>query len=220
MADYFITGWGIIRKNSIVVDGRTGEIDENYINFATFIKALYKKEQLNYPKFYKMDNLSKLGFLTAELIFKSRNILDQYKREEFGVVITNSSSSLDTDIHYQETISDNDSYYPSPSVFVYTLPNILIGEICIRNGIKGENAFLISESFDAGLICNYVDNLLQNNRIQACMCGWVELLHEAFESFLMIIEKEKILTGRNEETGEYLAFTKENITQLYLNKGN
>jgi len=26
-----------------MVDGRTGEVDENYINFATFIKALYKK---------------------------------------------------------------------------------------------------------------------------------------------------------------------------------
>ncbi len=218
MADHFITGWGIIRKNSVVIDGKTVEVDENYINFATFIKALYKQEQLNYPKFYKMDNLSKLGFLTAELIFKSRNIPDQYKRDELGVIIANSSSSLDTDIHYQETISDSADYYPSPSVFVYTLPNILIGEICIKNGIKGENAFLISENFNAELICNYVENLLQNNRIQACICGWVELLHEDYESFLMIIEKEKILAGRNEEIGKYLAFTKENVTQLYLNK--
>ncbi len=219
MADHFITGWGIIRKNSVVVDGRNGDVEEIFINFAAFIKALYKKEQLNYPKFYKMDNLSKLGFLTAELIFKSRNILDQYKREEFGVIIANSSSSLDTDIHYQESISDSDNYYPSPSVFVYTLPNILIGEICIKNGIKGENAFLISESFNAELICNYVDNLLQTNRIQACICGWVELLHEEYESCMMMIEKEKVLSGRNELTVKYRAFTKENITQLYLNKG-
>jgi len=69
-----------------------------------------------------MDNLSKLGFLTAELIFKSRNIPDHIKGREFGVIIANSSSSLDTDIHYQDTISDSTSYYPSPSVFVYTLP--------------------------------------------------------------------------------------------------
>jgi hypothetical protein len=217
MADHFITGWGIIRKNSVVIDGKTVEVDENYINFATFIKALYKKEQLNYPKFYKMDNLSKLGFLTAELIFKSRNIPDHYKREEFGVIIANSSSSLDTDIHYQDTISDSTSYYPSPSVFVYTLPNILIGEICIKNRIKGENAFLISKKFDAELMCNYVEDLLQNNRVQACICGWVELLHEDYESCLMIIEKEKALTIRNEEIGKYHAFTKENVTQLYLN---
>ena len=219
MADHFITGWGIIRKNSVVVNGRNGDVEEIFINFAGFIKALYKKEQLNYPKFYKMDNLSKLGFLTAELIFKSRNILDQYKREEFGVIIANSSSSLDTDIHYQESISDSDNYYPSPSVFVYTLPNILIGEICIKNGIKGENAFLISESFNAELICNYVENLLQTNRIQACICGWVELLHEEYESCMMMIEKEKVLAGRNEVTVKYRTFTKENITQLYLNKG-
>jgi hypothetical protein len=219
MTGLLITSWGIVRENFVLVDGRTVIMDDNFSNFAAFIKALYKKEQFNYPKFYKMDNLSKLGFLTAELIFKSKNILDQYKREEFGIVITNSSSSLDTDYHYQETISDNANYYPSPSVFVYTLPNILIGEICIKNGIKGENAFLISERFDAELICNYIENLLQNNYIQACLCGWVELLHEDYESFLMIIEKEKIVAGRNDETGKYRAFTKENVTQLHLNKG-
>jgi hypothetical protein len=218
MADHIITGWGIIRNNSVLIDGRINDFDENFTNFAAFIKALYKKEQLNYPKFYKMDNLSKLGFLTTELIFKCRNILDHYKREEFGVIIANSSSSLDTDIHYQDTISDGTNYYPSPSVFVYTLPNILIGEICIKNGIKGENAFLISEKFSADLICNYVDNLLQNNNIQACLCGWVELIKENYESYLMIIEKEEVLTGRNEVTEKYRTFTKENVTQLYLNK--
>ena len=202
-----------------MVDGITSVVDDIFINFAAFIKALYKKEQLNYPKFYKMDNLSKLGFLTAELIFKSRNIPERYKKEEVGIVISNSSSSLDTDIHYQETISDSANYYPSPSVFVYTLPNILIGEICIKNGITGENAFLISEKFNGELICNYVDNLLQNNNIQACLCGWVELLMEDYESCLMIVEKEEVLTGRNEGTEKYRAFTKENVTQLYFNKG-
>lgn len=220
MADLFITGWGIIRKNSVLVNSRIRETEENYVNFATFIKTLYKKEQLNYPKFYKMDDLSKLGFLTAELIFKERNILDHYKREDFGIVIANSSSSLDTDIHYEDTIKDNANYFPSPSVFVYTLPNILIGEICIKNGIKGENAFLISKRFDAEFICNYVDNLFKFNHIEACLCGWVELLQENYESFLMIIEKQKTLKGRNEETGQFQAFTKENVTQLYLNKGN
>jgi hypothetical protein len=220
MADHLITGWGTISRNIVSVNGTVGSVEENFITFAAYIKALYKKEQLNYPKFYKMDNLSKLGFLTAELIFKNRNVPEQYKREEFGVIIMNSSSSLDTDIQYQETISDSANYFPSPSVFVYTLPNILIGEICIKNGIKGENAFLVSERFDADLICNYVQNLLLHNQIQACLCGWVELMREDFESFMMIIEKEKIVKERGEEANRYAAFTKENVTQLYLNKGN
>ena len=141
MSDLIISSWGIIRKNNIRVNGIIEADIENNINFATFIKSLYKREQLNYPKFYKMDNLSKLGFITAELVLRKRNIPDLYKKETIGVMITNSSSSLDTDINFQATISDAANYFPSPSVFVYTLPNILIGEICIRNGIKGENAF-------------------------------------------------------------------------------
>jgi hypothetical protein len=219
MADNIITGRGFIHRNSIMVDGKSLYADDNFITFAAFIKGVYKKEQLNYPKFYKMDNLSKLGFLTAELIIKDRNIPEHYRGEDVGVVISNSSSSLDTDIHYQDTISDSANYFPSPSVFVYTLPNILIGEICIKNGFKGENAFLVSKKFDAGTIFNYVDNLLQTNKIQICICGWVDLLREDYESFLMIVEKENRVSGRNENPGKYPPFTMENITQLYLNKG-
>src|ERR1039457_3804686 len=170
MADNIITSWGFIKGNNVTVDGKTIFADDNFTTFVRCIKALYKKEQLNYPKFYKLDNLSKLGFLTAAFIINSRNIREHYNGEELGVVITNSSSSLDTDIHYQETISDSANYFPSPSVFVYTLPNILIGEICIRNGVKGENAFLVTQRFDAGIIFNYVDNILQTNKIQACIC--------------------------------------------------
>jgi hypothetical protein len=219
MSDLIISSWGIIRKNNIRVNGIIEADIENNINFATFIKSLYKREQLNYPKFYKMDNLSKLGFITAELVLRKRNIPDLYKKETIGVMITNSSSSLDTDINFQATISDAANYFPSPSVFVYTLPNILIGEICIRNGIKGENAFLISQKFDARLILTYVENLMNNNHTESCLCGWVELIHEKYESFLMIIEKEGAIS-KNEEGICRIAFTEKNITQLYLNNGN
>ncbi|MCX6250644.1 MAG: 3-oxoacyl-ACP synthase [Bacteroidetes bacterium] len=219
MQNHLITGWGVIRQNTVIVDGQVKEIHEKFITFAEFIKFLYKKEQVGYPKFYKMDNLSKLGFLTAELVLKNRDLKNNYRSEEIGVVIANSSSSLDTDFEYFETIKDKNNYYPSPSVFVYTLSNILIGEICIRNQLKGENAFLVSEYFDPGLITSIVDDLMRNNRIQVCICGWVELFREKYESFICIVEKEERLKHNNENTLNYCLLTKENLSRLCLNNG-
>jgi hypothetical protein len=185
----YISGWCKITGQAVILNNKKEIPEENFANFAAFIKSLYKKEQVSYPKFYKMDNLSKLGFLTAELLIKNSDVLKKYGKEEIGVVIANSSSSLDTDLDYQELIKDNSNYFPSPSVFVYTLPNILIGEICIKHQIKGENAFFVSEEFDPELIINYVTHLFEQGKIQACICGWVELLRDKYHSSLFLVER-------------------------------
>ncbi|MCX6244178.1 MAG: 3-oxoacyl-ACP synthase [Bacteroidetes bacterium] len=214
---YLITGWCIIRKDRIVRNDKVESVTENFVNFAAFIKALYKKETVSYPKFYKMDNLSKLGFLAAELLFKENTFLDRYDRKEIGIVIMNSSSSLDTDLAYNETIKDRSNYFPSPSVFVYTLPNILIGEICIRNKINGENAFLVSEKFDPERIIDGVELIMDKERAQACLCGWVEVLADRFEALLFFVGKENRLKEQGVQDG-FVPFTSEHLVNFYENK--
>ncbi|MCX6249029.1 MAG: 3-oxoacyl-ACP synthase [Bacteroidetes bacterium] len=213
----YITQWSIIRKEGVIRNEKVELNNEIFTNFATFLKSLYKKEEISYPKFYKMDNLSKLGFLGAEMLLKENSFFDRYKKEEIGIVIMNSSSSLDTDLAYFETIKDKTNYFPSPSVFVYTLPNILIGEICIRHKINGENAFLVSESFDPELMIRSVSLVMGTGHAQACLCGWVEVLGENFESLLFLIEKEK---NRMEyqPSGGYSPFNNESLIQFYQNK--
>jgi hypothetical protein len=213
----FITQWNIIRKHAVIRNEKVEFNNEIFVNFAAFIKALYKKEAISYPKFYKMDNLSKLGFLGAEMLLKDTAFFDRYRKEEIGIVIMNSSSSLDTDRTYNETIKDKSNYFPSPSVFVYTLPNILIGEICIRHKIKGENAFLVTDQFDPGKVIESVKLLLDKDHAQACLCGWVEVLGDKFESVLFLIEKEKTVKEFN-PARKYSPFTIESLTQFYQNK--
>jgi hypothetical protein len=168
-----------------------------------FLSSLYHYFNSKYPKFYKMDNLSKLGWLAAEILLKDNFNIDKYKAEEIGVVLANTNSSLDTDIKYYETAKD----IASPALFVYTLPNIVIGEICIRHHFKGENAFFICEQFDGEFIEQYVTNLINNNILQACICGWVELLNDQYKTVLFLVEKEA-------SPGSML-FTNENINKTY-----
>jgi len=64
----------------------------------------------------------------------------------------------------------------------------MIGEICIRHKFKGENAFFISEAFDAAFIEQYVRVLMDGNNARACICGWVDVLGEEYTAALFLIE--------------------------------
>jgi hypothetical protein len=132
-----------------------------------------------------MDNLSKLGWLTSEILLKDFK-RGQYQPEAIGLVLANKNSSLDDDLKYWESAK----HTASPSLFVYTLPNIVIGEICIRNNFKGEHAFYIQDEFDADFIAKQVSYLLDHDILQACICGWVDVLEQEYKAALFLIEKE------------------------------
>jgi len=172
-------------------------------DLAEFLLSVYQHFQLNYPKFYKMDNLGKLGWLAAEIMLRDSGIADRYQPYDVGVVFSNANSSLDTDLKYYESTKD----IASPALFVYTLPNIVIGEICIRHHFKGENSFFIFDRFDASFIEQNVNGLLNNNTLQACICGWVEVIGEQYRAALYLVEK----TG-NENS---IPFDEVNILKIY-----
>ena len=184
---------------------KNGEIvfENKHTDLHGFLLSAYDYFCLNYPKFYKMDKLSKLGWLASEILLKDSFRADKYRPDETGLVMSNANSSLDTDLKYLETVKD----VPSPSVFVYTLPNIMIGEICIRNNFKGENAFFVFDEFDADFMQQYVDNLVNNNLVQACIFGWVDALEEDYKAVLFLVEKEK-----TERSG---LFTQDNINKIF-----
>lgn len=153
---------------------------------SAFLLAVYQHFGLNYPKFYKMDNLCKLGWLASEVLLKDSFDSQKYRPEEVGLVLANRNSSLDDDIKYFETIQNG----ASPSLFVYTLPNIVIGEICIRNNFKGEHTFYIQDEFNAEFIAGQVNYLLDNDILQTCICGWVDILGDNYKAVLFLVEKQ------------------------------
>lgn len=144
-----------------------------------FFEEAYHALRIDYPKFYKMDNLSKAGFLAAELLMKKVEQREQHPRDKISLVLANAHSSLDTDIRYAKSSKTA----PSPALFVYTLPNIVAGEICIRHKIKGENAFFVTEHFDPDMLASYV-SMIKNDNL--CLAGWVDVLNEHHDVFLYL----------------------------------
>ena len=150
-------------------------------NFSDFAKEAYKNLELNYPKFHKMDNLSKLAFLASEMILKDND------HSRTALVFANKSSSLDTDSKYQESINSEENYYPSPAVFVYTLPNICVGEISIKHKMQTENAFFVLDEFDEQFLNDYSEQILQSGKADKVLCGWVELYRESYNAFVYLL---------------------------------
>jgi hypothetical protein len=197
-----ISAYTVVKNNTVSKNGNTLFELEQEKSADDFLLAAYQHFAINYPKFYKMDNLCKLGIIATEILLKDETaIADPYAT---GIVLSNSNASLDADIRYYDSVAN----IPSPALFVYTLPNIVIGEISIKHSFKGENAFFIFDNFDTGFTTQYVNNLFETTGIQRCICGWLDLLKNNYEAVLFLVKKENALN-------ESEAFTKENLNNIY-----
>ncbi len=197
----YITGSCNIVNNVVVKDNQS--LFAHPGTPQDFLVAAYQHFALNYPKFYKMDNLGKLGWLAAEILLANSFDKTAYLPEDIGLLFCNRNSSLDNDIKYYETVKT----IASPALFVYTLPNIVMGEICIRHNFKGENDFFIFDSFNAGFLQQYAAHLFATGAVEACICGWVDLLGNDYRACLYLVEKK---AGQ-----PTTLFTEENIHQIY-----
>lgn len=159
-----------IANNCVSFDGDCLFSANRDDDFRTFAKSCYTSLNIEYPKFYKMDKLCKIGFLAFEFLTNKIDF-SQYADDEIGILLSNSSSSLNDDCAYQPTIAD----VPSPAVFVYTLANIVIGEICIRHKMYGESTFFVSETDNREFLKQYATTIATENSARAFVVGRVEI---------------------------------------------
>ncbi|MBC7555164.1 MAG: hypothetical protein H7257_14440, partial [Taibaiella sp.] len=131
---------------------------------------LYELLGCNYPKFFKMDGLCRWAWLASECLLGPGGLPATMNKDNVAVVLTTAHGCLAADMSYLQTIA-----MPSPALFVYTLPNIMLGEICIRQGIKGEQMCMLSDGFDSNGLFFTVTDLLRNRDMDGCLCGWVDV---------------------------------------------
>ena len=133
---------------------------------------IYKQEIGNYPKFYKMDILSRLAFVAAEKALSNSPLKDEDKKP--ALILFNHSSSIESDRRFLATISRAKDFFPSPSAFVYTLPNIAAGEIAIRHQLLGETSFYILPEKDETLMQQILEASLGSTEARSVVSGWVD----------------------------------------------
>ena len=217
-----ITHHVTLSSEQAVVDGRNihteGKGKQRIVD-------VYKRYIGDYPKFYKMDMLSRLGFVASELLLaeerfhaaesrdqaclgyaEAKKRSDEIQRfhaaesrdqaclgyaeakkrsdgiqgyrqfepsNDRAVILFNRSSSIHNDKLYLESIA-GDEYFPSPSLFVYTLPNIVTGEIAIRNHYHGETSFYILPSRNDELMKRIIEASVADDKMESVLYGWID----------------------------------------------
>lgn len=154
----------------------------------SFLTKLYHIYNMEYPKFFKMDVLCKVGFLASEVLLAAESVERFVPRRDRAVLLFNHHSSLHADRAFQSTIANLDDFYPSPSVFVYTLPNIVTGEIAIRNKYQGESSFILLPEKSQELMEQAIDRVFLDPETTSVLTGWVEAVSDTeFEATLKLV---------------------------------
>lgn len=203
-----ITKYCIINPEEVIVDGNIEYKNTDGNPFGEFMKSVYRHFDIKYPKYFKMDNLCKIAFIASEIILKDNEKIKETAPNKIGVILQNSHSTIDTDTEYAATIIDKSNYFPSPAIFVYTLPNVMIGEICIRNRFQGENTCFISKEFDIEFISDYVNNLMDSGKIDKCIAGWADYVENNYKTMIFLVEKI------NENQKDNISFKPENLKKI------
>ena len=181
-----------IAPQGVWLDGKVFAIDKEGKQ-SSLLTALYKQIIGNYPKYYKMDGLCRLGFVASELLLKAERDEGSFTEDTNktrAIVFFNRSSSIASDKKYLASIVEKDNYFPSPSVFVYTLPNIVTGEIAIRNGYHGETSFYILPHKNELLMQDIIETTFMDEQTTSVLTGWLDYEDsEHFEADLYIAYK-------------------------------
>lgn len=176
-----------IDNSSAVIDGKRIDTSRSGSQMLTELYRIYVND---YPKFFKMDILCKLGFIASELLLQAEGAPRFTDRADRAILFFNHSSSIQADQAFEETIRDRSDFFPSPSVFVYTLPNIVTGEIAIRNHYYGETNFIILNERDDERIRQVTEAAFTDPTTTSAIAGWIEALdNHHFTAALKLITK-------------------------------
>ena len=75
-----------IRNNQIKLNGEALLTKGVEVPFNEFIKSAYDYNASPYLKFFKMDDLCKLAFITSEFLLKNRKLSEQYGAENVSTI--------------------------------------------------------------------------------------------------------------------------------------
>lgn len=177
---YYIQSHCIIRDRSISVNGEVFLTTDPDTTLADFLKSAYRRLAIDYPKFHKMDGLCKAIFIAAELLARESG---PYPFDT-ALVFSNYSSSHLADVRHALDIHAGDHSAASPATFVYTLPNIAMGELSIRHQLHSENVFFIFDSFLPELLVPYTETLLGDKHVKGALSGWTEVTEKRCDMLL------------------------------------
>jgi 3-oxoacyl-(acyl-carrier-protein) synthase len=122
-------------------------------------------------RFARMDLMCRLGVLAVELLDAGFDALTPERRDRIGICVESCIGALGTDVQFLQT--------PRPTLFTYSLPSTVIGELCIRHQLRGPALCLIAPDTGGSTLWSEAADLIGRGDAEACLCLSCEALdHE------------------------------------------
>ncbi len=163
-------------------------LPQSGLPFAEFVRNEFRAIGESNMKFYKMSDLAKALYISVERLLATGGLADSEPVRR-AIVLANSAASLDADIVHQRIVDQHLPEGASPSAFVYTLPNVAAGEMCIRHKIQGDNTFFIEDK-DSGMAGWYAGRLIETGKADAVIFGWCEYIKGEWNVNLKLLKNK------------------------------
>ena len=174
-----------ITPDGLTVDGLPVSMEARG---SALVTEIFKKYLADGSRFFKMDLYSRLAYVGTTLLAK--DALEGVNPEDVALFIFTLNGSVLADRKHLSTFSNPDEFYPSPAVFINTLPNVVLGEIAVRNNIKGGTTLVMLPDRDETTIDRILEASLSATRPSVMICGWVDC--DAQDSFIADLKIMKI----------------------------
>ena len=133
-----------ISGHSIVLDGERQPDLEGHLQgqmLSEKFDNLFKVMHGDYPRFYRLDDYSKLGIIAAELILRKAGLDTVTPKPDLGIILHTRSGTLYADSMYAQTIQDILDFNPDPELFARIHSNavcsiLLFGTILPANRLS------------------------------------------------------------------------------------
>ena len=113
-------------------------------------------------RFARMDWLSRLGLMAVELLEARFETWATEDLERTAVCAETAAGCIASDVKFLRL--------PGPTLFAYTLPSTVIGEICIRHHFKGPMLCLMSSGKSTRAGIDEAAACLREGSANACLC--------------------------------------------------
>ncbi len=174
-------------KRSVAVVGQYS-LPQSDEPFGGVIRSEYKQLGVPNMKFFKMSDLCKALYIATENLLRDFD-LTVYEPTRRAIILANSVSSLEADAQHQQIVDRHLPEGASPAVFVYTLPNVAAGEVCIKHKFQGDNTFFVEDA-DSGLSEAYARRLIADDKADIAICGWCDKLGEKWNVNLKLLKTQ------------------------------
>jgi len=156
-------------------------------NVGDDLDKVYTQLNVGYHDYNNMDDYSKLGFITAELLMRHNGYDVEQEKSDMGLFIYSRSGCLAADytfVRFIEGLTFNERAYER------VIPNAICSDILCRHKILGESGVYLSDGFIYEQFFKTGNGLFETEPgLNTLLAGYVECYGGYVSSLLCLLER-------------------------------